>query len=110
MRGSERDTYLGNYIIMAPLVMIGHDCIIKDRVRIMNNVSLNGFVEVGKYVTIEPMTVVRNRRKIGDNSIIGMGSNVVKDIPSNVVAYGNPCRVIRKRDGLIKNLFKKVFV
>ena len=33
---------------------------------------------------------------IGDNSIIGAGSIVTKDIPSNVVAVGNPCRVLRQ--------------
>lgn len=33
---------------------------------------------------------------IGSNTVIGAGSVVTKDIPSNVVALGNPCRVIRK--------------
>lgn len=33
---------------------------------------------------------------IGDNVVIGSGSIVTKDIPSNVIAYGNPCRVIRE--------------
>ena len=33
---------------------------------------------------------------IGDNSVIGAGSIVTKDIPSNVVAVGNPCRVLRE--------------
>ena len=32
---------------------------------------------------------------IGDNTVIGAGSVVTKDIPSNVVAVGNPCRVLR---------------
>jgi len=32
---------------------------------------------------------------IGDNSVIGSGSVVTKDIPSNVVAIGNPCKVLR---------------
>ena len=32
---------------------------------------------------------------IGDNSVIGAGSVVTKDIPDNVVAVGNPCRVLR---------------
>jgi len=32
---------------------------------------------------------------IGDNTVIGAGSVVSKDIPANVVAAGNPCRVIR---------------
>ena len=34
----------------------------------------------------------------GDNVVIGAGSIVNKDIPSNVVAVGNPCRVIKKID------------
>lgn len=33
---------------------------------------------------------------IGENSVIGAGSVVTKDIPDNVFATGNPCRVIRK--------------
>ena len=33
---------------------------------------------------------------IGDNVVIGAGSVVVKDIPSNCVAVGNPCKVIRE--------------
>lgn len=33
---------------------------------------------------------------IGDNMIIGTGSIVTKSIPANVIAVGNPCRVIRK--------------
>ena len=33
---------------------------------------------------------------IGDNSTIGAGSIVTKDIPANVLAYGNPCVVIRE--------------
>nr|KEH96466.1 maltose O-acetyltransferase [Clostridium botulinum D str. 16868] len=34
--------------------------------------------------------------KIGENVVIGAGSIVTKDIPSNKVAYGNPCRVVRE--------------
>lgn len=33
---------------------------------------------------------------IGDNTVIGAGSVVTKDIPTNVVAVGNPCKVLRK--------------
>lgn len=32
---------------------------------------------------------------IGDNSVIGAGSVVTKDVPANVVAVGNPCRILR---------------
>ena len=33
---------------------------------------------------------------IGDNTVIGAGSIVTKDIPANVVAVGNPCRIMRE--------------
>lgn len=53
-------------------------------IHIGNNVWLGGDVKVLQGVTIE------------DNTIIGAGSIVTKDIPTNVIAVGNPCKVIRK--------------
>lgn len=53
-------------------------------IHIGNNVWLGGDVKVLQGVTI------------GDNTIIGAGSIVTKDIPDNVIAVGNPCKVIRK--------------
>ncbi len=41
-------------------------------------------------------TMVRQFVKIGNNSLIGMGSVVIRDIPSNVKAYGNPCKVVEQ--------------
>lgn len=51
---------------------------------IENNVWLGEGVKVLKGVTI------------GENSVIGAGSVVVKNIPSNVIAAGNPCKIIRE--------------
>ncbi|MCQ8156372.1 sugar O-acetyltransferase, partial [Vibrio parahaemolyticus] len=45
---------------------------------------------------IGPNSVVLSVVTIGENSDIGAGSVVTKDIPSNVVAVGNPCRVLRE--------------
>ena len=36
-----------------------------------------------------------DRVKIGRNSVVGSGSLVTKDLPNNVLAYGNPCKIIR---------------
>ena len=41
---------------------------------------------------------VLNGIKIGKNCIVGAGSVVTKDIPDNWVAYGNPCKLIRKNE------------
>ncbi|MBQ9901837.1 MAG: sugar O-acetyltransferase [Clostridia bacterium] len=53
-------------------------------------------ITVGNNVWIGGNTVINPGVTIGDNTVIGSGSVVTKDIPSNVVAAGNPCRVIRE--------------
>lgn len=53
-------------------------------------VSIGNNVWIGGSVTILPGVT------IGDNVTTGAGSVVVKDIPSNAIAVGNPCRVVRK--------------
>lgn len=53
-------------------------------------------IEVGNNVWIGGNVVVLLGVKIGDNVVIGAGSIVTKDIPSNSVAVGNPCRVIKE--------------
>ncbi|GBE91749.1 sugar O-acetyltransferase [Nostoc cycadae] len=52
-------------------------------------------VKIGNNVWIGGSAIVCPGVKIGDNTTIGAGSVVVKDIPANVVAAGNPCRIIR---------------
>lgn len=53
-------------------------------------------IEVGNNVWIGGDVVVLPGVKIGDNTVIGAGSVVTKDIPSNSVAVGNPCKVIKQ--------------
>lgn len=53
-------------------------------------------IKVGNNVWIGGNVVVLPGVKIGDNVVIGAGSIVTKDIPSNVVAVGNPCKVIKE--------------
>ena len=53
-------------------------------------------VRIGNNCWLGGNTVVNPGVTIGDNVVIGSGSVVTKDIPANVVAAGNPCRVIRE--------------
>ncbi len=53
-------------------------------------------VKIGNDVWIGGNAVINPGVTIGDNVVIGSGSVVTKDIPSNVVAAGNPCKVIRE--------------
>lgn len=52
-------------------------------------------VKIGNSVWVGGSTVINPGVTIGNNVVIGSGSVVTKDIPDNVVAVGNPCRVLR---------------
>ena len=53
-------------------------------------------VHIGRNCWIGAGALIMPGVTIGDNSVIGAGSVVTKDIPSNVVAVGNPCKVMRE--------------
>ncbi len=53
-------------------------------------------VRIGRNCWIGAGAVILPGVTIGDNTVIGAGSVVTKDIPANVVAVGNPCRVLRE--------------
>ena len=53
-------------------------------------------IHIGKNCWLGAGVIVMPGVTIGDNSVIGAGSIVTKDIPANVVAVGNPCRVLRE--------------
>lgn len=53
-------------------------------------------IRIGRNCWLGSGVIVVPGVTIGDNTVIGAGSVVTKDIPSNVVAVGNPCRVLRE--------------
>lgn len=55
-------------------------------------------VKIGKRCWIGGNTIILPGISIGDNTIIGAGSVVTKNIPSNVIAAGTPCKIIKKQD------------
>ena len=84
---------VGDNVIVNTCASVDHGCKVGDGVSICPGVHIGGNVEIGKGVWVGIGTTVKDRVKIGDHTIIGAGSVVVKDIPSNVVAYGVPASV-----------------
>jgi acetyltransferase-like isoleucine patch superfamily enzyme len=74
-------------------VILSHDAAVK---RIDPKGNRWGPVHVGTNVFVGVNSIILHSVTIGDNSVIGAGSVVTKDIPPNVVAVGNPARVIRQ--------------
>jgi acetyltransferase-like isoleucine patch superfamily enzyme len=60
------------------------------------NPGKHGAVHIGRNCWIGSNAAILKGVSIGDNSIIGLGSVVTGNIPANVIAAGNPCRVIKE--------------
>ena len=87
--------HVGDNCMFGPNVVIataGHPILPALRKR---GLQYNAPVRIGKNCWIGAGALVMPGVTIGDNTVIGAGSVVTRDIPSNVVAAGNPCRVLR---------------
>lgn len=89
--------YVGDYTMFAPNVTIataGHP--ILPELRGASYYQYNMPVRIGKNCWLGAGVVVLPGITIGDNTVVGAGSIVTKDLPANVLAVGNPCRVVRE--------------
>lgn len=89
---------IGNFVSINRNTSIGHHTAIDGFVTINPGAHIAGFAHIGEKSLIGMGATILDSICIGKNSIIGAGSVVTKDIPDNVVAYGNPCVVIRKNE------------
>ena len=88
--------YVGNKVMFGPNVVVAtaaHP--IAPKLREMS-LQYNKPVHIGNNCWIGAGALIMPGVTIGDNSVIGAGSVVTKDIPANVVAVGNPCKILRE--------------
>lgn len=92
----DTDIYVGDGVLFGPNVVVavaGHPVDPDLRRKVA---QFNLPVHIGNNVWIGAGAIILPGIAIGDNSVIGAGSVVTKDVPANVVAVGNPCRVLRE--------------
>ncbi|MGG4218995.1 sugar O-acetyltransferase [Paenibacillus jamilae] len=88
--------YVGDYTMFGPNVTVatsGHPILPELRLK---GYQFNTPITIGKNCWIGSGAIILPGVTIGDNTVIGAGSIVTKDIPANVVAVGNPCKVLRE--------------
>lgn len=88
--------YVGDYTMFGPNVIVataGHPLLPKLREEAY---QFNMPVTIGRNCWIGAGAIILPGVTIGDNVVIGAGSVVTKDLPDNVIAVGNPCRVMRE--------------
>jgi len=88
--------YVGDNVMFGPNVVLataGHPILPELRVK---QYQYNMPIHIGKNCWIGAGAILLPGITVGENTVIGAGSVVTKDIPANVVAVGNPCRVLRE--------------
>ena len=89
---------IGDFTFFATGAQVEHDCIISDFASISAGSITGGYVKLGKYSALTLGVTVLDRLEIGENTVVGAGSLVIKSLPDNVLAYGIPARIIRSRN------------
>lgn len=103
----DTDIFIGDSVMIGPNVTIataGHPIDPELRKKVA---QYNIPVRIENNVWIGAGAVVLPGVSIGENTVIGAGSIVTKDIPANVVAVGNPCRVLREINERDKTYYYK---
>jgi len=88
--------YVGDYTLLGPNVTLtvgGHPILPSLREQAY---QYNAPIHIGRNCWLGAGVIVLPGVSIGDNTVVGAGSVVTKDLPANVVAVGNPCRVLRE--------------
>ena len=91
----EHKTVIGSDNIIMAHSHIGHNVVINDNCEICTGVIIGGFATINNGAKVKLGVTVRNRIEVGENTLIGLGSAVVKNTEANSIVYGNPAKSIK---------------
>lgn len=92
VQGALGDTVVEDYVKINDHVHIAHNCRIGEATIIGGGAYLSGSIRVGRNCWIAPNCSIRQKLKIGDEAIVGIGAVVVHDVEPGAMVYGNPAR------------------
>lgn len=95
-QGACGDTTIEDYVKIDALVHIGHEAYLCKNSVITAGAIVGGFVKMAEHSYLGINSSIRNRISLGNNCIIGMGTNVTKSVEANYTVVGNPAKPMRK--------------
>lgn len=102
------DIKIGKHNIINLGCTIGHDAVLEDYVTLYPSVNVSGMVHVGHTSELGTGTQIIQGIAIGENTVIGAGTVVVKDIPSDVTAVGSPAKVIKFHKEIVPQIAREI--
>ncbi len=100
------DSIVGDHCLIQSFSSINHDQIIGNNTMIACNVTLAG-KKIGNNTIIAEGSSIGFKKNIGNNCLVMDGSVLTKNMPDDHIAYGNPAKVIKKNDNIMKMLYKE---
>lgn len=89
---------VGDYATVDTGASLDHDSILGSYASLAPGAATGGNVRIGPFTAVGIGAAISHGRQVGEHTVVGAGAVVVRDLPSHVVAYGNPARVVRVRE------------
>ena len=88
---------VGRFCIVNTKASLDHDCVMEDFSSLAPGVTTGGYCRIGSYSAVNIGAILRDGIVIGEHSVVGGGSMVLRAVDAFSVAYGVPARKIRNR-------------
>lgn len=87
---------VGKCVLISENCGVYHDSVVGAFTSIMPGVRISGKINVGERSYLGAQAAIRQGLTIGSDSVVGMGSTVITDVPDDCTVVGNPAKIIRK--------------
>lgn len=102
------DVKLGNNVFIQHKCILGHDVKIGDHSLVSNLCFVGGYTQIGNRVYMAPGSMAKDRLKVDDDSIIGLGAILTRNVKEKSIMVGNPAKKIGENtEGTVFNVFPK---
>lgn len=88
------NTNIGSYNTFQPFCSIGHDTVIENYNHFNTYSFLGGGVKIGNLVTLHTGSIIHPHKMVANNSTVGAGAVVIRNIKENITVFGNPAKKI----------------
>jgi UDP-3-O-[3-hydroxymyristoyl] glucosamine N-acyltransferase len=97
-RGTLGDTILREGVKTDNLVHIAHNVVVGRRSLVIAHAMVAGSVRIGEDAWIAPSACIKEKTRIGNRSIVGLSTLVLKDVPDDVTVAGIPARILKRHE------------